>query len=694
MAPDRELEQKSVRARQLLLQGDYAAAESSFRQILAAHPQHAGALHGLGMLAYLDDRWDDSIRCLQSAIELEPGVAEYSIDLAAVQLSAGDPHAALGTCDRALELAPQSVRALLNRGNACLSLGAFAQAIESLQLAVRLSPANAILLNSLGVAQLGAGELELAVNTLLQAIQLDAGSIQAWNNLSHAYASLGDDSKALDAVENVVQLEPNLPGAYLLKASLQRRMKQSAKAAEVLEAAQRRFPEYLPIMRELGELRAQQGRPDDSLEWFRRAELANPDDPRTASNRLLAENYCPGCTWEALDQSHRSWGDRFAPVSATSPRIEPIVSSLGERDRELRIGYLSADLREHPVGFLAIRTVEALAQRGIWQAIYSNHRQTDRLVDRFRQAADAFHCILDWDDAQIAEQIRRDRIDVLLDLSGHTPGGRLGVFALHPAPHQSTWLGYPGSTGMRQMEFLIADRWHIPAEQERWFREKVCRLPNFFATVDPPEWELPVTPLPALSNGHITFACPHNPNKINDQVLRCWSRIAATLPTSRFLFRYDGYDDAAIQERIAAPFASVGFSVSQLLFESGGSRKEMLQAYQRADITVDAFPYSGGLTTWESLWMGVPVVTSPGPTMASRHSYAYLANVGLESCIASEQDNYPGTAMKLAGDLSTLSAIRGRLRQQLLASPIHHYEQFADDFLEMIYRDFKAVHES
>jgi protein O-GlcNAc transferase len=279
---------------------------------------------------------------------------------------------------------------------------------------------------------------------------------------------------------------------------------------------------------------------------------------------------------------------------------------------------------------------------------------------------------------------------LLIDLSGHTQGNKLPAFAYRPAPVQLTWAGYVGTTGLEAMDFLIADRFHVPPELEHLYVEDVLRLPNGYVCYEPPPHAPEVGALPALRAGFVTFGSFCIPSKINDHVAETWSRILRAVPDSRLLLKYRGMDDRLLQDRIPAMFERRGVAASRVQLEGGSSHESLLARYNDVDITLDTFPYSGGLTTCESLWMGVPVVTWPGTRFASRHSFSHLSNVGLTETIARDQDEYESIAIVLAQDQARLSRMRGGLRGRMAASPLCDAERFARDFERMLHAAWRS----
>jgi predicted O-linked N-acetylglucosamine transferase (SPINDLY family) len=287
-------------------------------------------------------------------------------------------------------------------------------------------------------------------------------------------------------------------------------------------------------------------------------------------------------------------------------------------------------------------------------------------------------------DQALSEQIRRDQIDILFDLAGHTAGNRLLVFARRPAPIQITWLGYAGTTGLAAIDYVLADRHEIPQVAERYYTERVLWMPQGYLCYTPPPNAPAVSPLPALTTGVVTFGSFNNPAKINQKVVEVWAEILKRLPQSKLVLKYKGIDDPSVVGRLKQTLASQGVEPGRLECLGWSPHPQLLGAYNAIDLALDTFPYNGGLTTCEALWMGVPVITCPGETFASRHSLSHLSSVGRTETVAKDFDEYVDLAVTFATDLPRLASLRVSLRQQMVDSPLCDAGRFAADFTQIL----------
>ncbi len=338
---------------------------------------------------------------------------------------------------------------------------------------------------------------------------------------------------------------------------------------------------------------------------------------------------------------------------------------------------------------------------------YSDTPRRDAITERFIAAADCWRDTEKLSDDALAEQIRRDKIDILFDLGGHLGGNRLLLFARKPAPIQVKWVGYPGSSGLTAMDYLLADRFHVPPpspptplpEGEGSYRaERVLRLPDGYICFDPPVEAPEVGTLPALERGHVTFGSVNNPAKITPGVVAAWAEILGRVPGSRLVLRYAGFEQQGTRRRYEELFSARGIGPERLDFLGFAPHAAMLKDYNRIDIALDPFPYSGGITTCEALWMGVPVITLPGKTFAGRHSLSHLTNVGFTETVAEDLPEYIGMAVRLAGDLPRLAKWRSELRGRMARSPLCDGPRFADNLMNTLRglsrRDARCLTES
>jgi predicted O-linked N-acetylglucosamine transferase (SPINDLY family) len=450
-------------------------------------------------------------------------------------------------------------------------------------------------------------------------------------------------------------------------------------------AAEGRLPKWLAL---LAQLRLRQARVAEGAEALRTALLSEPN-PVQHSTLLTLLQYGDGVRPERLLADHRSWDRLYAAPLFPNP---PPAVERARGDRRLRLGFVSFDFARHPVGYMVLPMIEHLdkSQCQVFCYLVDRTRRLGHYTSRFRAAADRWSHVVDAADDALAQEIREDQIDILFDLSGHH-GKRLLVFARKPAPLQVTWFGYVGTTGMRAMDYLLADRFHVAPGEERFYCERVLRMPHGYASYEPPPDSPDVGPLPAQRVGRVTFGCFNNPFKINPTMIDAWARILHAVPDSQLLLKFRGYEQEEMRDRIRVEFAQRKIEVRRIVFEGWSeASQELLSTYNRVDLALDTLPYSGGLTTCEALWMGVPVITHPGRTFAGRHAVSHLTNAGFPQFVARDRSGYVELAIQWANRLDELAAIRGQMREQMRRSPLCDAPQFARDFLSLMNQTVEA----
>ncbi len=617
----------------------FERAEQIYRAVLQAYPDHAGAQSLLGAVLCQQGRPEEALPWSENATRLFPNGASNWSNLGMVLAALGRRAEAAAAFERSVSLDPTLVGPQVNLGIALNELGRFGQAIQVLQHAIALQPSLAAGHQQLGSVFERQLRWEDAARCYRQALALDPTHVDTLRNLSSTLISLGQ----LDEAERLLQQASSLA------------------------------PERGELVARLALLQQAEGRIDDALASHRKALALEPSTPWIHSGYLMCLQYRPGITPGELATEHAEWDRRHAAPFRHQWQAGAVDC---DPERPLRLGFVSLDFGFHTVGVLMIRALEGLRGQPCQIVCYSDKAAPDLFTRRFVEAAHLWRQIEGLSDEALAEQIRTDRIDVLFDLGGHTPRNRLLTFARKPAPIQLTWLGYVGTTGLEAIDAVVADPRQIPAGDEGFYREQVLRLPDDYATFEPFPGAPPVGPLPAGRTGRVTFGSLNNPAKLNAEVIALWAEVLRRVPDSRLLLRYRGLE-GRVRERLAERFAAQGVERERLDLRAGGANLEFYTQYNDIDIALDPFPYSGGLTTLEALWMGVPVVTLPGATFAGRHTLSHLTAVGFTDTVARDAAHYVDLATRLAEDRHTLAALRAGLRQRVAQSPLCDGPRFA-----------------
>lgn len=656
-------------------------AVASWREALRLKPQFAEAHSNLGMALMERGRLAEAAASLRQAVEIKPHYAEAHNNLGNVLQQQKKFVEALACYQQALLLKPDYADALMNIGTTLQEQGKFAEAVVYGEQALRLRPDYSQARFNLGLALLGQQRSVEAIAQLQRAIELQPNHPQACFGLGLAYQEGGRLDEAETWYRRALQLKGDYAEAHHNLGFLLVLQGRPVAALASLREALRLRPDFAEAHNNVGLASKDQGHIDEALAAFRKAVRAKPDHSGAFSNLLLTSHYRTGVTLAELARLHQTFEQQFAAPLRSAWRRHGVDRDPG---RKLRVGLVSADFRFHPIGQFLIRAVENLPRDAIELSCYSNWPHADELTRRFQAAAATWWDVVKLSDAELAERVRGDEIDILVDLAGHTAANRLLAFARKPAPIQITWIGYEGTTGLAAMDYIIGDRFTIPAASEASYSERVLRMPDCYICFEPPAAAPDVEPPPALRTGQVTFGSFNNPAKVTAQVMNVWADILRRTPGSRLLLKYRGWDETALCERMWAKFAERGIARERLELQGWSPYGEMLAAYQDVDIALDPFPFAGGVTTCTALWMGVPVVTAPGDIFASRHSYSYLSNVGLTETIAENLQGYIRTAVDLARDLPQLAELRSGLRRRMAASPLCDGPRFGQNLAALL----------
>lgn len=573
---------------------------------------------------------------------------------------------------------PQAAEALFQAGLAAGQRGDLSAAAALIRQATAAAPRIAAYHSALGVILLGMKAGKEAAAAFRSAIRLQPADAGAHAYLSAALAAAGDFDGAVKAAGATLRLCPGDPEVLHMRGVALEKAGQYAAALADLDAAVAARSGGYTARLSRAALLLSMGHVQKALDGFTAAIPHSGGDARARQGCILAMNYLPGASMRHIGAVARDHG----PFAMPPP--ERVFTDVDRcPGRTLRVGYVSGDFRNHPVGYFLHSVLAARDRSQIDVTCYSNTPVEDAMTARLRAGSDRWRSIFDSNDDQAADLVRQDRIDILVDLAGHTNSNRLSLFARRAAPVQASWLGYFGTTGVPAIDYVIADRHVVPPDEEDAFSEQVIRLPDSYLCFSPPAEAGPVSPQPT---GPVTFGCFNNRAKLNPDVFDVWAKVLASVPGSRLLLKSALYADKTIRREITAAFVLSGIQPERLLFEGASPIAAMFDAYGRVDIALDPFPFAGGATTAQALWMGVPVVTLSGQTWPGRQGASLLHAAGFPEWVAPDIAGYVETARRLAADRPGLAALRGRLRETIAASPLCDAGRFAAN-LQAAYRD-------
>ena len=717
-------------AQQLHGTGRLSEAEAIYRQILAVAPNHAKALHMLGVIVHQNGQHETAVEYIQRSLNLGPGSSIAYSNLGEAYRAMNRLDEAIASYRCALDRNPNDVQARSNLGIALAGQRRFDEAIASFEMAIRLAPGFAEAHNNLGIVlaeqrlfpaaiasyrralelksdyadahyNLGfalatLGQLDDAVAAYREALRWKPHFVAAHNNLGIVLATQGRWDEAIDAYHRALAIKPDLPETLNNLASAFRQKEQLDDAADACRRALQLQADYPAALITLGTILQEQGNLDEAISSYRRALQLQPANAELRSNIILALHLHSSQDGPAIAREQQQWNEHIAAPVATV-----ILSHSNERlpERRVRVGYLSPDFYDHVVGRNLLPLFRCHDHQHFEILCYAGVINSDALTREFQSYADRWQPTLGLSDHAVAQMIQGDGVDILVDLSQDTGCNRLRIFAYQPAPLQVSFAGYPESPGVDAIRYRISDRW-LEGNAECGMRNaESARVPNSdfpiphsefctphfiesFWCYDPCGLETPINDLPAKSNSTVTFGYLGSFPKVNERMLKLWARVLATTGDSRLLL-LSGL--GSHRQRTLNFLEQEGIAPGRVEFVHRRPRKDYLELYHRIDVVLDTFPYGGHTTSLDALWMGVPMVTLSGARPVSRAGLSILSNLDLRELVAFSDDDYVRIASALGGDLPRLANLRATLRPRLEKSVIMDQPRFARQ-IEAAYR--------
>lgn len=649
----------------------YAELEASAQSLLSQYAHFGFAWKILG--ASLKMQHKNALFAFQKAVELMPDDAESHFNLGVTQKDTGHLEHAITSYRNAVRLKPDYVAAHSNLANTLREYGQLEGALESYQFVFRLQPKHADTLFNMGNVLKTLGRLDEAAARYRDAISLQPTLIAAHNNLGATLKDLGQFTEAATSYRQLIALQPDSAEAYNNLGVILKEIGQYDSAVTSYARALQLKPDYAEAHNNLGNIYKDLGQIDEALSRYRSALQYKPDLLEPYTSLLFTLNYTASLSPTDCLKEAQTFG-RIITRKATAPYSEWHCAAQPQR---LRVGIVSGDLCNHPVGYFLESLLGQFNAEHIELIAYPNDLKIDALTTRIQPYFSAWKPLYNLSDSAAAQLIHNDAVHILLDLSGHTGKNRLPVFAWRPAPVQASWLGYFATTGVAEMNYLLADKMGVPETHRQHFSETIRYLPDTRLCFSPPQIELAVTALPALSQKHITFGCFQNLPKISDAVLSAWSTILAALPSARLRLQCKQLSDATVAAKFAERLQQHGIDPARVSLHGFTTRAAYLAAYAEVDFLLDTFPYPGGTTTCEALWMGVPTLTLAGDTLLARQGASLLSAADLDDWITEDAPEYIAQAIALSSDLDKLAALRANLREQVRNSPLFDATRFA-----------------
>jgi protein O-GlcNAc transferase len=676
----------------LLLRGDLKGALDAFRNAIKHKPDYAGAYYNMGNALLNNGRFDEAVANYRRALNIQPDYAEVHCSLGVALKELRQLDEAVASFRNALGINPDFVEAHINLGLALQELNQLESALASYRRVLEIKPDFVDAHANLGNALLVVGQFENAAACYRQALELRPDFAEAHNNLGLALKELGQIDSAITSYRQALELKPDLAEAHNNMGVVLQNIGQFESALACYRHALEIKPDFMRAHINLGGILRDLGQLNDAEAGYRRALEIRPDYAEAHSDLLFILNYTASRTPSYYLEQARQYGRLVA--GKVGSRF--FAWHCAARPERLRVGLVSGNFCKHVVGYFLEGLLAHIDAARIELIAYQTHYKEDELTARIRPHFSAWKSLVSVSDADAAKMIHADGVHILLDLSGHTAYNRLPMFARKPAPVQASWLGYFATTGIEEMDYLLADKVGIPEALREQFTESIWYLPDTRLCFTAPMVNIPVTPLPALSNSTITLGCFQDMPKLGDVVLEAWGEIFAALPNAKLRIQCKQLDDPALVEHLLQRLRRCGIDATRVVTHASTQRETYLAAHAEVDMILDTFPYPGGTTTCEALWMGVPTLTLAGDTLLARQGASILSAAGLNEWVATSKEEYIAKAIALASDKSKLATLRAGLRQQVLASPLFDAPRFArnlEDALCGMWQNYQKRHD-
>jgi protein O-GlcNAc transferase len=693
-------------------------AEACYRQIVAERADHGDAWNGLAILEWQQGHLQQALENAATAVRHNPDVWRYHLTRGLIAGAMQRTSEAAAAFERASALNPEAPEAWIGLAQALQALQRVEDALDAYRRAQSLGPLSAENANNFGVALNMARRHDEAVGVLRHGLDRAPGSSELWYNMGNALAAQGASPEALAAYGKSLKLEPRNYKAFLNLGNVLRARRDFTAAIEsygkaldidpnnhdgynnlgatlwaagrpdeALQALQRAIelrPNSSAAHNNLGNVLKDTGCMDAAIAAFRRAVELAPQDSQPHSNLLYALSFHPDYDDFAILREAGQWARAHA---AQERAPAPPGTRKNGANRKLHIGYVSPDFREHCQSLFTLPLLSHHDRAGFKIHCYAQLPGPDATSRRIEELADVWRPIQGAGDAAVESMIRADDIDILVDLTMHMSNGRPLLFARKPAPVQVAWLAYPGTTGQPAMDFRLTDPWLDPADGDvSCYSECSIRLPDTFWCYDPGIDTPAVNALPALTAGYVTFGCLNNFCKVSDMSLRSWGHVMAATPRSRLILLAP---QGAHRARVSEVLHEFAVEPDRIEFVPYQPRRTYLETYRRIDLCLDTLPYNGHTTSLDAYWMGVPVITRIGRTVAGRAGWSQLNNLGLPELAASDDATFVDKAVAAANDLTALAALRSGLRERMRASPLMDAVAFAAA-MESTYRSIRS----
>jgi predicted O-linked N-acetylglucosamine transferase (SPINDLY family) len=661
--------------------GQHEEARGILERAVALNPGSADANSNLGFALLRLDRCEEARVCYDKALALKPNFPIAQRNLGNVLLRLNLPEQAVAAFTRAIELQGNDVDAYCNRGVAEMALKRYEAAVNSYERALAIRPDHFESMVGWGLAHLELRHFEVAEAAFNAALAMNPHTAELLAHRARLHLQLARRAQAEADFDAAIALDPSLELAWRGKGQISTVTGNVAQAIVACKRVLELNPTSEIGLTMLGTCLGKLGDTAGAISHFDRALEIKPDCDDAITKKIFLLDFLPEADFAIQQAARKYWwdaiGSRFARRNLVARSLDP--------QKRIVVGYVSSDFRTHSAAFAFLPVLRSHDKANFQINCYSCSPIQDSQTTVFQSLADVWVDAVRLSDDELADRIQADGVDILVDLSGHTSGSRLNVFARKPAPVQVTAWGHATGTGIQTMDYLFSDPVIIPENVRHLFAERVYDLPSVI-TIEPVA-DVQPSPLPMLRNGYVTFGIFNRIDKISDQALSVWSKLLREVAGSKIVVKHIALDDALVRDGLVGRFVAQGISQDRLVCIGKTERRDHLMAFANIDISLDPFPQNGGISTWESLYMGVPVVARLGNGTASRISSALLAAIGLDDWVAEDDDGYVAIAKKFASMPTDLEKLRAELQARIASSAAGNVAVYTER-VEAGYRQF------
>ena len=635
----------------LLSSGKFTEAKKEVNNQIINFPNSSILFNILGAIHAGQNQLEKAIENYKKAIKINPNYAQAYNNLGITLQKLKKISLAINNYKKAIDLRNDFPEALNNLGNATWEMNKSKDCLVYFEKAIKINPNYAEAFNSLGSIYYDLGDNETAINNYQEAIKINPNYTEAHYNLGMLFHDSARFNESLSSYNKAIKLNPNDEKIY----------------------------------NNLGNLLNNLGKYEDAMTAYKRAIQLKPDYAKAYSNHIFNFNYILN-----FDRNlYLSEAKKFGIDCRKIKKKLPVNYQYEKEPKKLRLGLVSSDFGNHPGGYFTLSTLRELKKKNFELIAYSNWDRNDETSHHFKPLFLKWHSIEKKKDDEVVEQIINDGIHILLELQGHSAKNRITIFMHKPAPIQVSWLS-TGTLGVSEIDYLIGSSYIIPKDEEKYFIEKIWRLPEITQCFTPPDFNVEIKEIPISRNNFITFGSVNKLSKINDDVIALWSKILLSVPNSKIILKNRDFDNQEIKEITFKRFEKYKIRKNCLILKGeSATRKELLEIYNEIDIALDPFPFQGNTSTCEAVWMGVPVLTLKGNSMLFHFGESINTNLNMHDWIAKNREEYISKAIKFSSDIDLLSKIRKNLRKTALLSPVFDAPRFTEHFNQMLWEMLK-----